>query len=238
MELVLVPLRGGAALEVGDVGVVLSDDQGALKLSRIQCIDPEVRAQLHGAADALGDVDKGAVAEDSRIEGGEEIIRRGNDRPEVLPHQVGMLPHGLADGAEDHSLLRQLLAEGSADRDRVHDRIDGIAGKDLPLHDRDAKLLEGLFELGVHRLIGRLLLLRSSKVNDVLEVYLRELDVPPSRYFHPRPSTEGPETKVQQPVRLVAHLRDGAHNILIDPLRQVLRLDVGGEAVLVLVSLV
>ena len=238
MELILVSLRGGAALEVGDVGVVLGYDQGALKLSRIQCIDPEVRAQLHGAADTLGDVDKGSVAEDGGIEGGEEIIRRGNHRPEVLPHQVGMLPDGLADGAEDHPFLSQLLAEGGADGDRVHDRINGIAGKDLPLHDRDAKLLEGLFELGVHRFVSRLFLLRSGKVNDVLEVYLRELDVPPGRYFHLRPSTEGPETEVQQPVRLVAHLRDGAHDILIDPLRQVLRLDVGGEAVLVLVSLV
>ena len=149
-----------------------------------------------------------------------------------------MFSDRLADGAEDHSLLRQLLAEGGADGDRVHDRIDGIAGKDLPLHDRDAKLLEGLFELGVHWFVSRLFLLRSGKVNNVLEVYLRELHVPPGRYFHPRPDTESPEAEVQQPVRLVAHLGDGAHDILIDPLRQVLRLDVGGEAVLVLVSLV
>ena len=89
------------------IGLIVGGyDQGALKLSRIQCIDPEVRAQLHRAADALGDVDKRAVTEDSRIECRKEIICRGNDRPEVLPYQVGMLPHRLTDGAEDHPLLR------------------------------------------------------------------------------------------------------------------------------------
>ena len=58
VELILVAHGRRAAFEVGDVAIVVSHDEGTLKLSRACGIDAEVGGEFHGAADALGDIDK------------------------------------------------------------------------------------------------------------------------------------------------------------------------------------
>src|SRR5690606_34175181 len=55
LQLVLGARRRGAALEVGDVGAFLGDDQGALELPGMAGVDAEVGGELHRAAHALGD---------------------------------------------------------------------------------------------------------------------------------------------------------------------------------------
>src|SRR5205823_4260105 len=52
----LVPVAHGrrAALEVGDRAPAVGDDERALELPRVGGVDPEVRRELHGAADARG----------------------------------------------------------------------------------------------------------------------------------------------------------------------------------------
>ena len=64
VQLVFVAHGGRAAFEVGDVGIVVGNDQGALELSCIAGVDAEIAAELHRTAYALGDIDKGAVGED------------------------------------------------------------------------------------------------------------------------------------------------------------------------------
>ena len=66
VELVVVAHGGGAAFEVADVRAFVGDDQGALKLAGVFGVDAEVGGQLHRAADALGDVAEGAIAERRR----------------------------------------------------------------------------------------------------------------------------------------------------------------------------
>src|SRR3954452_16986524 len=105
MQLVLVPLRGGTALEITDRGTLLRHDQGALELPRLGRIDPEVGRQFHRTLHALRHEDERAVAEYCRVERREEIIAGRHDRAEVLPHQLWMFPHSLAKRAEDDPRL-------------------------------------------------------------------------------------------------------------------------------------
>ena len=54
VELVFVAHGCGASFEVGDVCVVVADDECAFELSCAACVDAEVCAEFHGAAHAFG----------------------------------------------------------------------------------------------------------------------------------------------------------------------------------------
>ena len=74
VELVLVAHRRGAALEVGDVGALVRDDERPLELAGVLRVDPEVGGELHRAADALRHVDERAVGEDRAVERREVVV--------------------------------------------------------------------------------------------------------------------------------------------------------------------
>ena len=95
VQLVLVPHRCGAALEVAHRGAFLGDDEGPLELPGVQGVDPEVRAQFHRAGHALGNEDERAIGEDGRVQGCEEVVVGWDDPSEVLLNQFGMIVHGL-----------------------------------------------------------------------------------------------------------------------------------------------
>ena len=78
VQLVNLAGGGGAAFEIADVGALLADDERPLELAGVGLVDAEVGHQLDGAADALGDVGEGAVAEHRRVEGGEEVVGVGH----------------------------------------------------------------------------------------------------------------------------------------------------------------
>ena len=63
MQLVLIAHRSRAAFEIRNVSIVVSDNQCALKLSRVPCIDAEIRTEFHRTANAFGDVDERTIAE-------------------------------------------------------------------------------------------------------------------------------------------------------------------------------
>ena len=127
VQLVLVAHGRRATFEVAYIAVVVGDDEGALKLSRVGRIDAEIGRQLHGAAHPFGYVHKRPVAEYRRVEGGEEVVAVRNYRAQVLAHKVGVVFHRLADGAEDDAQFGQLLLEGGFHRYAVHDGVDGDA---------------------------------------------------------------------------------------------------------------
>ncbi len=237
VQLVLVPLRRGAALEVADVGALVGHDQRALELAGGRGVDPEVGGELQRAADAFRDVHEGPVAEHRGVERREEVVARGHHRAEVLPHQLGMLAHGLAEGAEDDPLLRELGLVGGADRNRVEDGVHRDPGQDLLLRQRDAELLVGLEQLGIHlveaaqRLGGP----RCRVVADGLVVHRRVADVGPGvGLAHLEPATVGLEPPLQQPLRLALFRGDQADDVLAQARRRDIGLDVGDPAVLVL----
>ena len=82
-----------------------------------------------------------------------------------------------------------------------------------------------------------LLRLRGGVVDDVLVVDRRERDVrPPARLLHRQPVAVRLQPPLEQPVRLALLGGDEADDVLVQPGRHRLRLDVGDEAVLVLCS--
>src|SRR5713101_1225919 len=237
VELVLVAPGRGAALEVADVRALLRDDQCALELAGVLGVDAEVGRQLHRTAHALRDVAEGAVAEDRGVERGEEVVRVGDHRPEVLLDQLRMVLHRLGERAEDDACLGQLLLEGGGHRDAVEDGVHRDAGEHLLLLQRNAELAEGLEQLGIDLLEAlrpRPLRLGRRVVDDVLVVDGRVADVLPARLLHAEPVVERLEAPLEHELGLVLLRRDEADDVFVQPARDGVRLDVGDEPVLVL----
>ena len=236
MELVLVTHGSRAALEVGDVGIVVAHDEGPFELPGAAGIDAEIRAELHGTSHAFGDIDERAVAEDCGVECGKEVVAIGYDAAEVLAHQVGVFAHRLADGAEDDAFLLKFVAESRLDAHRVHHCIDGCSCQRHAFLQRDAQLVEGFHQLGVDvaRTLFLLLLRGVSIVADGLIVYRRHLEVPPSGLFEREPVAVGIQAELEEPLRLSLLLGDESDDVLRESLLDDFRLYIGGEAVLVL----
>ena len=134
MQLVLVAHRCRTTFQVTHVRVIISHDERTLKLSCITGIDAEIATQLHRTTNALGDIDKRAVAKDRTVQCCIEIITIGNHGAEILAHQFAMLLDGLTDGAEDDALLAEFLLEGGLHAHGIHDGIHGsISTQGQPL---------------------------------------------------------------------------------------------------------
>ena len=150
VELIGLPCRSGASFKVADIGALFGDDEGALELAGIRLIDAEIGHQLHGAADAFGDVGKRSVAEDSRVEAGIEVVPEWHHGAEVLLHQVGVVLDGFAHGAEDYPGFLQRFPVGGSDGDAVQHGVNRYTGELFLLGQRNAQLIEGLHDLRVH----------------------------------------------------------------------------------------
>ena len=81
MKLVFVPLRRRAAFQIAHIAVVIGNDEGTLELAGVLLVDPEIGRELHRAANALRDVDEGAVGEDGRVQRREVIVAIGITDP-------------------------------------------------------------------------------------------------------------------------------------------------------------
>ena len=236
VELVFVAHGGGAAFEVGDVGIVVADDERALKLPCSTGVDAEIGAQFHGTAHALGDVDEGAVGKDSTVEGGEEVIAIGDDGAEIGAHEVGVVADGLADGAEDDALLLQTLAESGLDRHAVHDGVDGHAAEGQPLLEGNAQFVKGFHQLRVYLSgavarggVGR----RVGVVGYVLIVYRGHVEMGPCGRLQCLPVAESTQTEVEQPLGFAFLGGYQAHDVLGKSLFNNVGAHVGREAVFV-----
>ena len=233
MQLVLVPHGRSASLEVTHIGAFVGHDEGALELTRTPGIDPEVTGELHRAVYALGNVAEGAVGEYCGVEGCIVVVAYGHHRCQILAHQVGIVAHGLGERAEDDALLCQRLAERGLDRYGVKHRVHCGAGQHASLVQGNAEFVESGHQLGVD-----LLLLRrffgGREIDDVLEVYLRDVQVGPCRHLHGQPLAVGLQAEVEEPLRLALFLRYQPYNVLVQALGDELLLHLRLKAVLVL----
>ena len=243
VQLVLVPLRRRAAFEIADVGALVGDDEGALKLAGVPLIDAEIGRELHRAAHARRHVNKGAVGEHSRIERRVEIVRARHDRAEIAAHEVGMISDRFGEGAENDARLGELRLEGRGDRNRIENGVDRHPGlldarEDLLLDQRDAELGVGAQELRVD-LVKRLRRRRRfwrGEIIDVLIVDRRIADARPFRLFHRLPTTKSLKPPFQQPFRLVLLLRNEPDRVLAQALRGEIGLDRADEAIFIRVD--
>ena len=111
MKLVLIALRGGAALEVAYKTAFVGHQKSSLKLAGIGLVDSKVRAQLHGAAHPLGNVAKGSVGKNGAVQGCVVVVGARNHGSEVLFDQFRVVLYCLTHGAKNHALLGQGLLE-------------------------------------------------------------------------------------------------------------------------------
>ena len=232
------PDRGGTPLQVAHVGAFLRDNQGALELTGLSVVDPEVGHQIHRTAHTLGYIGEGAVAEDGRVEGGVEVVGVGHHRAQVLLYQLRVVVDRLGEGAEDDPLLVQALLVRGGYRDAIEDRVHGDTGQLLLLFQRNAQLVEGLQDLGVHLFQALGAIRRSGRsgvVDDILIIDGRELDVLPLGLLvlDLEPVAVGPQPPLQHEFWLVFLGRDEADGLLVQPLGDGIRLDIGHESVLV-----
>ena len=248
-----VTLGRGAAFQVADVAALVGDDQRALELAGVLGVDAEIGGQLHRAADARRDVDKGSVRKHGRVQRREEVVRRRHDRAEVLPDQFGMLADRFRDRAEDHAGLRQFILEGRPHADGIEDRVHGhpagvVAaldgrgvgafdpGQDRLFLQRNAQLLIGRQQGGID-LVQRLGLdghaFRTRVVILVLIVDLGIVQHRPARLGHALPAAEGGQAPLGHPLGLVVLLADQPDDVLVDALGGVFHLDLGVPPVFV-----
>ena len=236
MQLVGVTLGRGAPFQVTHVRTFISNDERALKLSRFRRINAEVRTQVHWAAHALRDVAERTVGKDRAVQRGKEIVAVGHHRAEVPLHQLRMLAHRLAEGHEQNAMLRELFLIRGTNGHGINDGINGHAVHALLLTQRNAQLVVHLQQLGIDLVERRQRLYRrwGGVVARRLIVDGWVLHVAPVRLAHGEPATEGLQAPVEQPGRLPLFRRDETHRLLRETGRQGLRLEVGGEAVLIL----
>ena len=236
MKLVFIALRCRATFHITHIRAFVGHDEGALKLTRVGCVDAEIRREFQRTTHAFWDIAERAVAEHRRVQSGKEIIGVRHDRPEVLFHQVGVLLDRLAERHEDDAVFRERVLEGRLHRSRVHHRIDGHAREFLLLVQRDAEFVESVQQFGIN-LVEALYLLafaRRGVIDNVLIVNFGKVEVRPVGLFQRLPMAEGLQTELQQPFRFLFLLGNQANNVLIQTFRRKIGFNVGHEAVFIL----
>src|SRR5215218_6313726 len=104
------PDGGGAALDVVHVGALVGDDQRPLELAHVLGVDPEVGLQGHLDVHARRHVDERAARPDGAVERRELVVVGGDDRREVLAHEVLVLAQAGVHVHEHDALLLEVLA--------------------------------------------------------------------------------------------------------------------------------
>ena len=155
VQLVAIAYRRRAAFNVAYIAAFVGDQNGALELAGFFRVDAEIGRQLHRAAYAFRNIDKGPVGGHRRVECGKEVVVARHHGAEVFLHQFRVIVDRLAERTEDNPLLRQLFAIGGSDGNRVKNGIDRHFP---PLAHRHAEEIERLFNfIGQKRAGARLL---------------------------------------------------------------------------------
>jgi len=139
-------LRRGTALDVVDLGVVLSDDERVLELAHPFAVHTEVR--LHGHVDRgiFGDVDEGTAGPDGAVKRGELVVARGDTlRHEVFFDELFVLLDGLVHVTEDDAFLLPAFLHVLVDDLRFVLGADAREG--VLLGFRNAQLVESVLNL-------------------------------------------------------------------------------------------
>ena len=154
----------------------------------------------------------------------------------MLSDELGVLLDGLAHGAEDDAQFGQLVLEGRGHGDAVHHEVYRDAGQALLFLHGDAQFVHGGPEFGVDLIEGaeRGLGLGRTVVADGLVVGLLILDVGPLWLLHLLPDAEGLEPPFEHPIGLVLLGADEANDVLVQPRRRLVGLNVRGETEFVL----
>ena len=206
--------RRGAAFDVVHVGTLVDDDQRALKLAHVLCIDAEVGLQRLLDPDARWDVDEGATRPDGRVERRELVVGRRNDRGEVLAEEVLVLKQCLAGIEEQDALVLELLLERVVDDLRLV--LGTNAGEKLSLRFGDPQALEGVLDRVGHVVPrARVALGGLEVVEDVVEIDPAEVGAPIGHRLREE-DLVGVKTEVEHPLGLTLVSGDLTNHVLVE----------------------
>ncbi len=193
--------RGGAALDVVDVGVLVDDDQRPLELAHVLGVDPEVGLQRDLDVHALRHVDERAAGPDRRVQRGELVVAGRDDGAEVLLEDLRVLLERGVRVHEDHTLSLELFVDLVVDHLGLVLRGD-TGDQALLLRLRDAQPVVRRLDVGRQVLPGLGLLLgRAHEVLDVVEVDAGQVGAP-GRHGLLAEELQALETQVQHPLGL------------------------------------
>ena len=236
MQLVFVPHGGGAAFEVAYVAAFFGDDQGTFELAGVGGVNPEVGGQFHGAANALRDVNEGAVGEYGGVQGGEVVVAGRDYAAQVFLHQFRILLYCLGNGAEDHAGFFQRFLEGGGYRNGIEDRINRYTGQLGPFVQGDSQFFIGAQQLRINvvQALGHVFFfLGRGVVGDGIVVHLREVHVGPFRLVHFQPATVGLQAPFQHELRLLLDLGQAADYVFVEAGLEGVGFNLGHESVFV-----
>ncbi len=231
MQLVFVALRGGASLQIADIGIVVGDDHRAFELPRFFRVDAEIGGQLHRATHAFGDIDERPVRKHRGIQAGEKVVRVRHDRPQIFFHQIGVVLHGFGNRRKDNALLGQPVAERRRDGNAVEHSVNGDAGQHFAFVQRHAKFFIGFHQLRINfRFLVRF---RRGVIINVLIVDRRIFNLCPARFRHGQPVAVGFQPEIQQPFGFVFFGRNIADDVFVQPFRRRFRVNIRFKPVMV-----
>ena len=149
-----------------------------------------------------------------------------------------MLLHRFGERAEDDAHLGQLGLEGRGHGDAVKNGVHRDACQDLAFLERDAELLVGGEQRRIHLVeaLGLRFELRGRVVDDRLVVDRGVVDVGPLWLLHGQPVPVGLQPPFEHELGLVLLGRDQSDHVFVQAPGHGVRLDVGDESVLVLLS--
>ncbi len=169
--------RSGASLDVVNEAPFVGDNQGPLELAEVLRVYAEVGLERNIDVDPRRNVDEAPTGPGRAVEGGELVVVVGNNRPEILPHQLRMLPYRRLRITENDTLLRELFLDVVVDHLGVVLSADPRQELALRLGDSDA--VEGVLDVLRNVVPALPLLLRGGGVVDqVVEVEIREVGPP------------------------------------------------------------
>ena len=221
MKLVFIAHRGGASLEIADVGVFICDDESSLKLPGVGRVDSEVGRELHGGANPFGDITKGSIAEDGGVQRSVEVVTVRNHRAQVFSHEIGVLAHRLRKRTEDDAKLRKFLLEGRRDGDAVKNSIYRDAREPLLFIEGYSKFVEGLKQLWINfvQALKFFFGLWAGVINNGLEVDLRIAHLGPPGLNHLQPMRIGFQPPLKKPLGLLLDRRYLFDDIFVEARR-------------------
>ena len=206
--------RGGAALDVVHVGILVDDDEGALELAHVLRVDAEVGLQRDVHVDPRRDVDEGAAGPHGGVQRGELVVAGRDDGAEVLLEQVLVLAQGGVGVDEDDALFLQVLADlvvnhlGLVLRGNTCDEA-------LLLRLGDAQLVVGVLDV-LRQVVpaGGLLLGGADVVLDVVEVDVGQVRAPGGHRLLVK-DLQRLHALVEHPFRLTFDAGDVAHDLFV-----------------------
>ena len=86
------------------IGVLVNDDEGALKLTHVFRVDAEISLQRNIHVHSLWHVNEGATRPHGGVQRGELIIARGNDGTEILLEELWVITQRGVGIDEDNAL--------------------------------------------------------------------------------------------------------------------------------------